>query len=188
MDILIKNLSKEQYAFFLSFAASCFKRICSTLILYSKHNNKVLSSINLMKCIKYNMLSPTGIFNEIEPYLLKALEQGFLMPNEFKKNLYAERAISLFSDTYKIGSVKDEKIKKRMEYNFIHNFASDIDFKDKKEEKDIIKNIPNYEENKLGNEHICSFCELVNIWEIGNLYTLDYHQNIITYFILRNLN
>ena len=39
INILIKKLTDEQYAFFLCFAASCLKRICYSLVLYSKHNN-----------------------------------------------------------------------------------------------------------------------------------------------------
>ena len=161
-----QNNFQEKYAFTLAFIAIFWKRILSTTILFCKHQNINFKSSEILKCLKYNLLSPTGFFYEVEPYLKKAFKNGFLMHGEFKDNIYIKEAIQLFGETYKISKIEGEEERKKYEMKFIYNFGYDAFNEDEKnnEYKDIIKNIPNFKENienieNIENKH-CTFCEL----------------------------
>jgi len=54
----------------------------------------------LLKCVKYNLLAPTGSYNKMKPYLEKIYSTGFLLPSEFRQEELVNRAISLFSSAY----------------------------------------------------------------------------------------
>lgn len=187
---IIKNEdTQEKYAFVLAFAATCWKRIWVSAILYCKHQKIPLSTSVILKCLKYNLLCLNGIFYEIEPYLKKALIQGFLMPKEYEKKPYVKRAVQLFGETYKISKLKDQSEKKKAELKFINNYAFDITLDKNKdnEMKDIITNIPNYKEN--ADKH-CSFCELIELWdiEIGIYEFKNIYQELIIYSLLQILS
>jgi hypothetical protein len=182
--------SKEKYSFVLAFSATCWKRIWYCIILYCNHQKTQVTNSIILKCLKYNLLCPTGIFFEIEPYLKKALTEGFLMPKEYGSNFYIKRSVRLFGETYKISKIKDKEEKKKSEMKFIHSFAATV-FTDKKKEKekelfDIIKKIPNFEKN----EKHCTFCELIENWdiEIGLCEFENIYQELIIYSLLQILS
>jgi len=186
----MENLElNENYSFILAFTATCWKRIWYSMFLYCEHRKINYSNSIILKCLKYDLLSPTGIFAEIEPFLTKALKNGFLMPNEFKNNINAKRAILLFNETYEISKIKNLEEKRKAEIKFIHSHASSV-FTDNEKEKEfecILKNIPDFK--KKEDKH-CSFCELIEIWDIELcIYsTKNIYQELILYSILQILN
>jgi hypothetical protein len=152
----MNNLQKHNYhnshntnALILCFSAIIWKRIFSCLFVYAKYKNIPLSTTDLLKCLKYNLLAPTGLVQKLRPYLLKALTDGFLMPQDSEKDPYVKKAISLFGEAYKVALKEDKK----QETHFIHKYASNIfsdeDYSIAQNEveavdliKDIYSNIP----------------------------------------------
>lgn len=184
-------LNKEKYAFILAFTASIWKRIWHTMILYCEHQCCTISTVSLLKSLKYNLLSPTGIVSELEPFLEKALTDGFLMPKYYKSNSYVERAIRLYGDTYKISSIEDSIKRKEEEIKFIKDYVSSVFTEDEtkkdKERDDIIKNFENF---KMENgKHVCEFCDLIDIWDIDvSLLQIKYPiHNIIATSLIKCL-
>lgn len=164
------NLYNEKYAFILAWTAVIWKRILRCAYLYSEHQNIPINNDVILKCLKYNLLSPTGIVQEIMPSLEKALTQGFLMPKEYEKNKYVKSAIKLFGDTYKIS--KDQKGEKE----FIKNYSSQVSEKD---DSDIL-NVK--AENK---DSHCSFCYFIDVWDIQlGLYEFPNSYYVILLYTL----
>jgi len=167
------ELDYEKEAFILAWSASIWKRIWRCIFLYCDHQNVPISSNIMLKCLKYNLLCPTGIVSQLLPYLEKAFRQGFLMPKEYEGNEYVKRAIRLFGEAYKIVQTQEVNLKEKQ--NFIKDYCStlciDKEEDRKKEEADIIS-FPNYKcnnddnKNNKNNKHECSFCELVDAWDI----------------------
>ena len=170
-----KSSLDEKYAFILAWTAVIWKRIWRCAYLYSEHQNIPLNTDVILKCLKYNLLSPTGIVKEILPSLEKALTQGFLMPNEYEKNKYVKNAVKLFGESYKIS--KNQKGEKE----FIKNYSSKID---EKEDKDIL----NVKTDKKDSH--CEFCHLISVWDIElGLYEFDNtYQVILLYTLLKILD
>ena len=146
------NVSEdEKYAFILAWKAVIWKEIWSCMQTYCEHKNIPYCSNSLMKSMKFNTFSPKGIVNDMLPLLKRALNQGFLMPNEYKNNDNVKKAINLFGETFKISksSIKEETAMK-----FISEYIS--------------KNI---EKKEIKHDEDCSFCELIEVWDIDmNLY------------------
>jgi len=167
------EIDQEKYSFILAWSASIWKRILNCVDIYSKHQNLDINADIVMKCLKYNILSPTGIAEEMLPSLKLALTQGFLLPKEYEKNKYVKRAVSLFGEAYNISKIPDKYIRKKKEKEFIKQHSCDID---KNEEKDILKI-----KSDKKDAH-CSFCQLVKVWDIElGLYTFKnpYHSLLI---------
>jgi len=198
--IELNELQPDRYAFILSFLAVIWRRVWITAQIYSWHNFVDLDDGIVLKCLKYNILAPTGIGNTIKEYLTKALKTGFLMPKDYEKNIYAQRAIKLYSQAYKIASSKDRD----SEIKFIHDYASSVfdlksDLNNNNECIDTIKDIDKektIEEitilNILGDKnhnHNCKLCNQIEIWNIdlGLMHSEDPYQNVIMYGLLAAL-
>jgi len=115
--------------FLLVFMAIIWRRVWITSLIYSNHNNISLSRGVVLKALKYNIFSPTGIGNTLKPYIIRAVKDGFLMPDFYEKNIYASRAVKLYKSAHEI-------IKKRNrseEIKFLKRYA--IYIHDKKQNK-----------------------------------------------------
>jgi hypothetical protein len=170
----------EKNTFILCFIAIIWKRIFISVMLYSEKREIPENKSILMKCIKYNLLAPTGILNILRPYLDKALEQGFLMPSEYQDNLYVKKAINFFREAYDICKITDENYRRSKEKEFIMEECSKIfsEFEaTEKEKKDIIKDISLFPEVKQ------SFVELADLWDLHFILT-DREKFPIRYAIL----
>lgn len=157
----------ERKTFILCFTTIIWKRIFACLILYCKEKNKQDTSEDLMKCLKYNLLAPSGIYNKLKPYIIKCLTQGFLMPKEYQGNPYVKEAIFLFRDAYNIcklasltdESADDKRYISKKEKDFIIDYCCKVFHKNKygiQEEQDIISDI----------KVPYSFTDLVDVWDI----------------------
>jgi len=168
-----RTLEKEKYAFILAWTASIWKRILRCAYLYSEHQNIPINNDIILKSLKYNLLSSTGIVKELLPSLKKALIQGFLMPKEYEDNKYVKRAVKMFGEAYKIS------MSETGELEFIKKHASVFD---KDEDKDILNVKTEAEESH------CSFCKLMDVWNIDlGIYEFkDNFQIIILYSLLKN--
>jgi len=114
--------SQNVQTFILAFMAIIWRRVWITTSIYCDHNKLKISSDVILKCLKYNIFSKAGIGNNIKPYVIKALNDGFLMPQFYKQNLYATRAVKLFKTAYEI--VKSDDRDKDME--FIRKYALSV--------------------------------------------------------------
>lgn len=165
-----KFMQQEKYAFILSWTAVIWRRIWRCSIIYSEYFNIPINTDIILKCLKYNLLSPTGIVEEILPSLEKALTQGFLMPKEYEKNNYVKNAIKLFGEAYRISRLE------KGEKEFIKNYASE--FVDENEnENELIKDKK-------------EFCQLVDSWniELGLYEFTDNLRPILLYSLLKILD
>jgi len=169
-----KSMQQEKYAFILAWTAVIWKRIWRCSILYSEYQNIPINTDIILKCLKYNLLSPTGIVEEILPSLEKALTQGFLMPKEYEKNKYVKNSIKLFGEAYRIA--RHEKGEKE----FIKKYASEFTEDD---DKDIIS-------QKLDCKDKKEFCQLVDSWniELGLYEFKDNIRPILLYYLLKILD
>ena len=140
--------TKEKYAFIISFTAVCWQKIWLTSLIYCQQKKISITNSVILKSLKYELLSTKGVFFEIEPFLRKALLQGFLMPKEYNGNEYVKKAIQLFGESYKISKIIDKEEKRIAEIKFMNNYVYTL-FKNKKEYKT--------DEN---------FCELIESWDI----------------------
>jgi hypothetical protein len=182
----------EKSAFLLCFLATIWRRIFACLILYCEHNRIGPSSNILLKSLKYNLLSPTGIVRKIKPFLIKCFNQGFLMPNEFRKNKYVLRTIEMFSEAYKIEKKENFEYKIIQENKFLYNefskaFSDEEKNENEEEFKDCLKDLlidPTYRIDKH-----CYFCELIDAWdiEIGLVKYKDVYDELITSSLLFTL-
>ena len=105
----------EHEAFRLCFITVIWKRIFICLDMYCIEKQLPENQEHLIKCIKYNLLAPTGILEKLRPYIDRALEQGFLMPSETADNVYARRAVMLFHECYAICQLSDFELRQRKE-------------------------------------------------------------------------
>lgn len=177
------QISQEQHAFILCFLAIIWRRVLITVYLYCNHNGVTMSSNVVLKCLKYNVLAPTGIGNDLRPYLTRALDVGFLMPEEYKNNIYAERAVKLFGDAYKI--INNNKGE---EMNFIHEYAaSSFEKTSKMFRKELIDTNLSDSEIEEEPKHSCKLCNYIDLWDInlGLVHDDDPYQNVLIYGLLR---
>lgn len=104
--------------FILVFMAIIWRRVWITTLIYSDHNEIKISKDIILKSLKFNIYSTAGIGNTLKPFIVKALKDGFLMPSDYKQNLYATRAIKLYKPAHDVIKMKnrDEEIKFIKEY------------------------------------------------------------------------
>lgn len=156
-------MSMESKTFVLSFMAIIWKKILNTSFIYSNHINLKLDPGIVLKVMKYEIYSPIGIYNNIKPYFKKSVEDGFLMPNFYRKNKYSMEAVKMFDESYKIIQTSD----RQKEIDFLRNYASNINYDQTLEIK-----------NKKG-VCVCALCQIVESWDINLdlLYSNDPFQN-----------
>lgn len=156
-------MSMESKTFVLSFMAIIWKKILITSFIYSNHINLKLDPGIVLKVMKYEIYSPIGIYNNIKPYFKKSVEDGFLMPNFYRKNKYSMEAVKMFEESYKIIQTSD----RQKEIDFLRNYVSNINY----------NQIPEIQ-NKNG-VCICTLCQIVESWDINLdlLYSNDPFQN-----------
>lgn len=158
--------------FILVFMAIIWRRVLITSLIYCEHNKVKICKDIILKALKFNIYSPVGITNIIKPYINKALKDGFLMPRDYRKNIYVTRAIKLYKDGYDV-------IKSNVrlgEIDFLSNYAltifstdeADIKLVDE-EKKDILEYVGDDHLNDIIDERICTckLCDLVNSWDIN---------------------
>lgn len=168
-----EKVEKEHYeklAFILAWSASIWKRIWRCAYVYCEHQNKEVTSDIILKCLKYNLLCPTGIVSQMVPSLETALSKGFLMPKEYENNEYVKRAVRLFGDAYKIAKIEGEEEQKKEIINFISSFAATISQDKEESKKKEIGDILSKVDKKgifYGAGHKCNFCDLVEAWDIN---------------------
>lgn len=95
-----KRKKKEKEVMYLCFGCEIWKQIWLKCRIYSYYKRVDIDIDLLWKSFKFNLFSPVGAYYSLQPYLSKALKQGFLMPQECSKE--AERSILLFSRIYEI--------------------------------------------------------------------------------------
>ena len=200
----LAEITAEQNAFILSFLAIIWRRVWITSMIYADHNNIAINSNIVLKCLKYNILAETGIGNLIKPFLIKALTSGFLMPKDYENNLYAQRAVKLFGEAYKICKKRDKS--KEEELKFVHNYASSVfqqiepfladNFKESLDlMADVTKMPPLHNKDidealkRLNIRHHCELCELIDLWNIKLelVHNDDPYTNVIMTGLLRCL-
>ena len=155
----------SEKAFLISWSAIILKRILRCSYLYCDHQKIDLDAKILLKCLKYNLFSPTGVVYELLPYLEKALKNGFLMPKEYSDNDCVKRAVRLFGEAYRISQISDDEMQKKEANTFLikvlESFSTEAN--NEKEIKDILS-IPDFQRTE--NPHRCTFCDLINVWDI----------------------
>lgn len=156
-------MSEESKTFILSFMAIIWKRILITSFIYCKHTNLKIDPGTVLKVMKYEIYSPVGIYNNIKPYFRKSIEDGFLMPNFYRKNKYSIEAVKMFEESYKIVQTSD----RQKEIEFLRKYASDINYTEAHEMK--IKN----------GKCVCDLCQVIESWDINLdlLFSNDPFQN-----------
>ncbi len=201
-----ENLNDGLRTFALVFMAVIWRRVWITTTIYCEHNNKDLSKEILLKCLKYNILSDSGIGNTLKPYIKIAFTDGFIMPQVYKKNLYATRAIMMYKEALGIVKQHDPDLQRK----FVKDYALSIFHLDvtkvtesAAEIRDTIDNtfdssdtnssdddlsVPTTLSFGLGSDRVnnsdmckCKLCTLVNAWDINIalVYSEDPFQNII---------
>lgn len=162
--------------FLFTFMTVIWYRTWVIIITYCKHNKTNISRNIFLKALKFNLFSSGGIGNTLKPYIIKAIDDGFLMPIYYRKNKHAEIAVKLYSKVYEVikKQCKDEELK------FLKIFTLEF-FNNKvildEEYNDIIKSIDD-NDNKLTT--CCKLCDTVDTWDINeNLLSLDPYENII---------
>jgi len=146
---------EEKRAFILAWKIVIWKKIWFCMQLYCDHNHIPISTNS------YQML----------PLLKRALNQGYLMPNEYKDNEHVKNAISLFGKTYKLSKSGDSE----------HKLMSEYIKKDYEKYKKIYTKP--HEDN-------CNFCKLIEAWdiEIGLYIPQDeYHSLLIKSILSPNI-
>lgn len=183
--------------FILVFMAIIWRRVWITTLIYCKHNNINICKNIVLKSLKFNIFSSAGIGHTLKPYITKALEDGFLMPQYFNQNIYATRAVKLYGPAYKIikSRSKSEEIKFLKDYTL-----SILDNDIAEEKKDAMKLVGIEFDNASDNNDTtsdttsdtektfipidrckCKICELIDSWDVNVdlIYSKDPYQNII---------
>jgi hypothetical protein len=196
--------------FILCFTSIIWRRVWITAIIYCKHNNIKNNRSVILNALKYNVFSDAGIGHVLMPYIREALTKGFLMPKTYEKNLYAMRAVMLYSKAYNIIKTEDKDAEKK----FIHDYMTSV-FTDEKntieeESKDTL-NISDCNDNINNNKNNhddkddgavidmilsdpipcdCKLCELVNSWDVNIdlVYSDDPYQNILMQGLMNTLS
>lgn len=152
--------SDDIKTFLICFMRIIWGKIWSDSNIYSTYNNISLNYDIVLKTMKYHIFSEGGILiSELKPYIIKAMEDGFLMPKFYKQNNYVESAIQLYKSAYEIVKTKDRD--KEIKFIINNNIpANDID------------------NNKIIDKN--NLCTLIDSWDINlNLiYSKDKFQNV----------
>jgi hypothetical protein len=131
--------------FMLCFMSVIWRRVLVNSLVYAVHNNTKLEKNIIVKCIKYNLFSDSGIGIVMKPYIKRSIENGYIMPNVFNRNIYVHRSIMLYKEALNI--VKHDN--RDIEIKFISNYAlsifDDINKKElEQEKKDIVDAVLDY--------------------------------------------
>ena len=110
--------SDNMKTFIFVFMCIIWRRVWITTAIYCEHNNIDLTKDVVLKALKYNIFSNAGIGNTLRPYIVKALTDGFLMPQFYEKNIYATRAVKLYKPAYSIikANNREDELKFLKEY------------------------------------------------------------------------
>lgn len=187
--------TKEQKAFILSFMAVIWRRNFLTALYYCEHHKTKLNAEIIMKCLKYNVLSQTGIGNQLKFYLLKAFKYNILMPNDYKGNPYVESAVHIFGEAWKavLSGNKEEETK------LIHNYSRTVFMdtepyvsKNKKEVFDMVRDfvsLQDFDIRESDGDECCNLCKTIDSWDIKLelLYSQDPYNNVIMTGLMRAL-
>ncbi len=192
-----ENLNDGLKTFVLVFMAVIWRRVWITTTIYCEHNNKDLSKEILLKCLKYNILSNSGIGNTLKPYIKIAFTDGFIMPQVYKKNLYATRAVMMYKEALGIVKQHNPDLQRKFikDYalsifhldvikvsesaneirdtidNTLDNDTSDSDTSDSDSDNDL--SVPTTLDFRFGvdrnenNKCDCKLCILINSWDIN---------------------
>ncbi len=169
------EISLVNNTFALCFLSVIWRRILITVSIYCQYKKISMNTNIVLKCLKYNILSPTGIGYNFKRYFIKTLKVGFLMPEDYKEEKYVEKAIKLFCPVYHI-------LNKGKEIEFIQQYSS-VGFQKpdeiEKETKDVLLK---YDCKEL--------CNLIDLWDInlGLISTDDPYQKFLLYGILSIFN
>jgi len=151
LDINIPSEPSDNVkTFMLCFTAIIWRRVWITTAIYCEHNKINLSNSVVLKALKYNVLSDVGIGNTLRPYIAIALKDGFIMPQCYKKNLYATRAVLMFKDAYEVIKKKDRE----EEIKYISRYAMSVFQSDKESVKDVANETKDTKNIKAGNSDI----------------------------------
>ena len=177
----------EKNSLLLCFTAIIWKRIFSCLIVYCEHKSIPLNSDDILKCLKYNLLAPSGLVEKLKPYIIKALINNFLMPKDYENNDYVKNAIKLFSQAYRITKLNNEK----KEIEFIHSYASKAfleNAENEQEIKDLISD--SITDKKMNNSGFTKIAKLIDLWdvELGLVNSEDPYFILMEYCLLSALN
>ena len=174
----------EKNSFLLCFTAIIWKRIFSCLVVYCEHKSIALNSNDILKCLKYNLLAPTGLVERLKPYIIKALINNFLMPKDYEDNVYVKNAIKLFSQAYRISELHNKK----KEIEFIHSYASKAFLESAENEQEIKDLITDVVNDK--NTDFDKIVNLIDLWdvELGLVNSDDPYFNLMKYYLLMALN
>jgi hypothetical protein len=136
--------------FILVFMAIIWRRVWITTAIYCEHNKINLHSSVVLKALKYNIFSEAGIGHTLQPYIVKALTDGFLMPKFYENNIYATRAVKLYKKGYEIVKTKN----RQKEIQFLKDYAmsvfktdSDVVTDVTEETKDTLKQVEIKQDN-----------------------------------------
>ena len=182
----IKNPSLNTRTFLLSYMAVIWRRVWITGLIYTEHNKLPLNKNILSLSIKYNIFAGTGIVSILKPYIIKSLEDGFMMPRFYEKNYYATRVVKLYKSSYEVAKadnaeleikfIKDYVFKLYDEYN--ENKTKEMEI----EKKDIVGNNKSNYINLICD---CQLCNNINSWNIHS--DLIYAENVFQNVMLKGL-
>lgn len=156
---------KEKETLLLCFTAEVWKQIWLKCRIYSYYK-RIDIDINLLwKSFKFNLFSPVGAFFTLRPYLIKGLQQGFLMPGECSKE--AERSVLLFSRIYEINkfsSICYEKSENtKLKEFFLEQCLSAFEIS---YFSFIFLDLKNIEGNDK-HEKLSNLCNLMDAWDVN---------------------
>lgn len=84
-----------------AFFAIFWRRHMITATIYQHHNPEVSNSDASRISLIFNVMTQTGIGAQLKPFIMLALEKGYLEPEDYQGNLWATRAVELFPKALK---------------------------------------------------------------------------------------
>jgi hypothetical protein len=143
-----------------------WRRVMLTATIYQHHNPDVSNSDASRVSLIFNTTSPTGIGVQLKPFLLLALEKGYLEPEDYQNNLWATRAVELFPKALKA-------VQTDTTLEFIKEYVMTIGVIISEEDEDAIEEELQQlsdKENPTKKSKIescsCFFCELMREFDI----------------------
>ena len=142
MNDVNERVDKELEIFLLIFCAIIWERSIKCTNLYCKIKSERTRIDVLFKCLKYNMMAPTGLLSTMRPFLAKIYKNGFLLPSEYKHNKYVEKSIKLYREGYEHLKYwpEYEVNYNKFIYNYINKEIQEVKIQEEvriKEEKEI---------------------------------------------------
>ena len=168
-------MNKINKTFILIFMAVIWRRVWILTAIYCRCKKLPIEKSHIGKVLNYTMYFDSGLANELKPYILKALEDGFLMPHFHRDNIYATRAINMFASGY------DIVVKHKPQKEFIIDYALSV-FDD-----DNIDQLKNEREDILVKfDNTIKLCRVIDDWNIDYrlLYSDDNYKNIMIEFLM----